>query len=96
MGRAALGLMPDREQMHAHPMTLKQVPVGSRVTILCLPAHPELQRRLRAMGVRPGVEVEVLRRGRPGGILHLSSGLLEFMLRDEQAADMDVSPLPPR
>ncbi len=82
--------------MAIHPMTLNQVPVGSRVTITCLPAHPELQRRLQAMGVRPGVEVEVLRRGRPGGILHLASGLLEFMLRDEQAAGMEVTPLPPR
>ncbi len=82
-------------QMHIHPMTLKQVPVGSRVTISSLPAHPELQRRLQAMGVRPGVEVEVLRRGSPGGILHLASGLIEFMLRDEQAAEMEVTPLPP-
>lgn len=82
--------------MNAHPMTLKQVPVGARVTITCLPVHPELQRRLQAMGVRPGVEVEVLRRGRPGGILHLATGLLEFMLRDEQAAEMEVTPLPPR
>jgi ferrous iron transport protein A len=81
--------------MTVHPMALSQVPVGSRVTITCLPGHPELQRRLLAMGVRPGVEVEVLRRGRPGGILHLASGLLEFMLRDEQAADMQVTPLPP-
>ncbi len=82
--------------MTMHPLFLSQVPVGSRVTIACLPEHPELQRRLQAMGVRPGVEVEVLRRGRPGGILHLASGLLEFMLRDEQAAAMEVTPLPPR
>ncbi len=47
------------------------------------------------MGVRPGVEVEVLRRGKPGGLLHLASGLLEFMLRQEQAAEMEVTLVTP-
>ena len=71
-------------------MPLSQVPAGARVLITCLHTHPGLQRRLQAMGVRPGVEVEVLRRGKPGGLLHLASGLLEFMLRQEQAAEMEV------
>lgn len=44
------------------------------------------------MGVRPGAEIEVLRRGKPGGILHLSCGFLEFMLRHEHAAQMSVVP----
>lgn len=74
-------------------MPLSQVPEGVRVSIACLPVHPALQRRLLAMGVRPGVEVEVLRRGKPGGILHLASGILEFMLRHEHAAEMDVTPV---
>jgi ferrous iron transport protein A len=60
-----------------------------------LPLHPELQRRLLAMGIRPGVQIEVLRRGKPGGLLHLSSGLMEFMLRGEQAAEMEVDLIPP-
>lgn len=71
-------------------MPLSQVPAGARVSIASLPSHPALQRRLQSMGVRPGVEVEVLRRGKPGGLLHLASGLLEFMLRPEHAAEMDV------
>ncbi|MEA5441553.1 FeoA family protein [Cyanobium gracile] len=74
---------------------LSQVPEGARVWVNCLPLHPELQRRLLAMGVRPGVEIEVLRRGKPGGLLHLSCGLMEFMLRGEQAAEMEVSLIPP-
>ncbi|MDM7952962.1 MAG: FeoA family protein [Cyanobium sp. CZS 25K] len=72
-------------------MPLSKVPEGARVSITSLPFHPALQRRLQSMGVRPGVEVEVLRRGKPGGILHLASGILEFMLRHEQAAEMDVT-----
>jgi ferrous iron transport protein A len=76
-------------------MPLSQVPEGARVWVNCLPLHPELQRRLLAMGVRPGVEIEVLRRGQPGGLLHLASGLTEFMLRGAQAADMQVTLIPP-
>lgn len=45
-----------------------------------------------AMGVKPGVQLEVLRRGRPGGILHLACGALEFMLRREHAEQVVVSP----
>jgi hypothetical protein len=40
------------------------------------------------MGVKPGVRLEVLRRGRPGGILHLTCGALEFMLRLEHASEL--------
>jgi ferrous iron transport protein A len=42
--------------------------------------------------VQPGAEIEVLRRGRPGGILHLACGFLEFMLRHEHAQEMEVGP----
>lgn len=76
-------------------LTLSQVGEGARVSIKCLPMQPELQRRLLSMGIRPGVEIEVLRRGQPGGIMHLASGLLEFMLRQEQAAEMEVTLIPP-
>ncbi|MBW4529300.1 MAG: ferrous iron transport protein A [Aphanothece saxicola GSE-SYN-MK-01-06B] len=76
-------------------MPLSQVPEGARVWVNCLPLHPELHRRLLAMGVRPGVEIEVLRRGKPGGLLHLSSGLMDFMLRQEQAAEMEVTLVAP-
>ena len=71
---------------------LDRVPVGGRVEILCLPSDPVLQERLRALGIRVGAEVEVVRRGRPGGILHLAHGPLEFMLRSDQAAEIAVMP----
>jgi ferrous iron transport protein A len=72
---------------------LNDVPVGRRVRIESLPSHPDLRERLRALGIRPGVEVDVVRRGQPGGILHLAHGPLEFMLRREHAAEILVSPL---
>lgn len=95
LGRGAVVGGPRVESDGRLGMPLSQVPAGTRVSIASLPTHPGLQRRLLSMGVRPGVEVEVLRRGKPGGLLHLSSGLLEFMLRPEHAAEMDVHVIAP-
>ncbi len=69
---------------------LDRVPVGRRVRILSLPTDAVLGERLRALGIRPGAEIEVVRRGRPGGILHLAHGPLEFMLRQRHAAEIEV------
>jgi len=72
------------------PNSLNDVPVGQRVRISSLPNHAVLRERLWALGIRPGVVVQVVRRGRPGGILHLAHGPLEFMLRRDQAAEIAV------
>jgi ferrous iron transport protein A len=72
------------------PASLNDVPVGQRVRIASLPSHDVLRERLWALGIRPGVVVQVVRRGRPGGILHLAHGPLEFMLRRDQAAEIAV------
>jgi ferrous iron transport protein A len=71
---------------------LSSINEGCAVRVEALPDHPQLRSRLLAMGVKPGVHLEVLRRGRPGGILHLACGALEFMLRREHAAELAVSP----
>jgi ferrous iron transport protein A len=73
---------------------LSQAPAGSRVRLETLPSHPALKDRLLALGIRPGVRLDVLRRGHPGGILHLAHGMLEFMLRREHAEQMTVSDEP--
>lgn len=74
-------------------MPLSAARDGQRVRILSLPRNPALEQRLHSMGIKPGCEVQVLRRGYPGGILHLACGMLEFMLRREQANDMEVAPI---
>ncbi len=74
-------------------MPLSDAPEGLRVRLESLPDDGPLSNRLLAMGIRPGAVLEVLRRGRPGGILHLSCGMLEFMLRRDQASRMEVSRL---
>jgi len=73
------------------PHSLNDVPVGQRVRIASLPSHAVLRERLWALGIRPGVVIQVVRRGRPGGILHLAHGPLEFMLRRDQAAEIAVA-----
>jgi ferrous iron transport protein A len=47
------------------------------------------------MGVKPGAQLQVLRRGQPGGILHVACGMLEFMIRQEHAAQLMVRRWPP-
>ncbi len=71
---------------------LASAPVGRPLRLENLPADPELRERLLALGLRPGEVVTVLRRGQPGGILHLAHGLTEFMLRLQQAAEIRVTP----
>ena len=72
-------------------MPLSKVPVGARVRVEQLPDSPGLRERLLALGIHPGVQLELVRRGRPGGLLHLALGLQEFMLRQDQAACISVS-----
>jgi ferrous iron transport protein A len=78
-----------------HHDAIEQRCLGALVEMEGLPANPVLQQRLIAMGVRPGAEIEVVRRGKPGGILHLACGFLEFMLRHEHAREMTVRPCQP-
>lgn len=76
--------------LESSPASLHEVAAGRRVRIMTLPSHPQLRERLKALGIRPGVVVQVVRRGRPGGILHLAHGPLEFMLRRQHAAEIQV------
>ena len=88
----ATGGTPDSTVEPPTVRRLDQVPEGRRVRIVSLPSHQHLRERLKALGIRPGVVVQVVRRGRPGGILHLAHGPLEFMLRRQHAAEIEVTP----
>ena len=81
----------DSLRRHRHVVPLTSVAEGTAVRLELLPGHPQLRSRLMAMGVKPGVQLQVLRSGRPGGILHLACGALEFMLRREHAEQLVVS-----
>ncbi|MBB5191360.1 ferrous iron transport protein A [Silvimonas terrae] len=64
----------------------------ARVLKLHTPA--DLTQRLCALGLRPGREVTVLRRGWLGGPLQLRIGSTELMLRREHARAIVVETLP--
>lgn len=49
-------------------MTLNQVPVGSNARLAATASHPA-SRRLAELGLRPGAEVQVMRRTSGGGRL---------------------------
>lgn len=76
-------------------MNLADAPLDQPLELLNLPASSNLEARLRAMGVKPGSRLVVMRRGRPGGLLHLRMGLLDFMLRRQDAAQMEAVLLSP-
>lgn len=71
------------------------LPAGSLATILSLAADHKLLQRFDALGLRPGQQVEVLRRGWISGILHLRVGMTELMLRRSGALTILVAPLAP-
>lgn len=75
--------------------SLGQLPAGSCATILSLAADHRLLQRFDALGLRPGQQVEVLRRGWISGILHLRVGMTELMLRRTGALAILVSPVAP-
>ena len=68
------------------PLRLVDLPRGSRATVDSLTAHVGLQRRLEALGLRPGQAVQMLRRGWWAGHLHIRVGMTELMLRRRDAA----------
>lgn len=72
---------------------LSEAHEGFSLRVECLPDHLVLRNRLLSMGIRPGAELQVLRRGKPGGILHVACGVLEFMIRHEHAQAVGVSPV---
>lgn len=71
--------------MRAAPR-LDDLAPGESATIASLAAGTGLGRRLAALGLRPGQRVELLRRARWGGPLHLRVGMTELMLRRRDAA----------
>ena len=70
--------------------SLDQLPSGEHATILALHAEAALERRLLALGLRPGQAVCLLRRGLMNGPLHVRVGTTELMLRRQEAQRIDI------
>jgi ferrous iron transport protein A len=86
-------LVEGADVAEVRPRHLGQLSAGSRATILSLTADRRLLQRFDALGLRPGQQVEVLRRGWLSGILHLRVGMTELMLRRSGALAILVSPM---
>ncbi len=58
--------------------------------VSALEVAPGLRHRLEALGIKPGQQVRVLRRGWWSGPIHLRVGMTELMLRRVDAAHVVV------
>lgn len=61
-----------------------------RATIIDLHTDDALRQRLQALGLRPGKQVEVIRRARFGGPLQVRVGATDVLLRLSEAAHIEV------
>ena len=71
-------------------MTLKEVPVGSKVTIARLAGEGAIKRRIMDMGLRKGTEVEVVRVAPIGDPIELSVRGYALSIRKDEAATVEV------
>lgn len=70
---------------------LVDLPPGATATVQELAADAGLRQRLEALGLRPGQNVQVLRRGWWAGPLHVRVGMTEMMLRRRDAARVSLA-----
>ena len=77
---------------------LADLPRGRTALVAELAVDSGLAHRLGALGLRPGQQVQVLRRAPWSGPIHLQVGMTELMLRHREAARIRVrlSPAPER
>ncbi|WP_432722063.1 FeoA family protein [Jeongeupia wiesaeckerbachi] len=71
-------------------LNLAQLQTQQPARVRTVGTSAELAQRLAALGLRPGREVEVIRRGWLGGPLQLKVGGTEFMLRRSEAALIEL------
>lgn len=73
-------------------MTLNQVPVGSTARLAGTSAHPS-SRRLAELGLRPGADVQVMRRTAGGGrLLGLGHSRMAVDRATLRALDVELTP----
>lgn len=68
------------------PARLADLAPGQSATIAAIEAHAGLRNRLEALGLSRGQRVQMLRRARLAGPLHVRVGMTELMLRRADAA----------
>ena len=72
---------------------LNGLPCGQCACIEGVNVKSDLQARLVALGLQKGKLIEVIRRAKLGGPLHIRLGTTEIILRRQEAAHINVNPL---
>ena len=71
-------------------LPLARLKPGQKGTIFAVHADEALHRRLAALGLRVGRAVQVVRRARFGGPLHIRIGTTDLMVRCREAEHIEV------
>jgi Fe2+ transport system protein FeoA len=75
-------------------VTLAKLRPGEAATITGLHFDEALNARLAALGFRIGKRIDMIRRARFAGPLHVRIGSTDIMLRSKEARQIDVTQLP--
>lgn len=71
-------------------MRLSDLTTQQRARICTLPAGAALSRRLRALGLRPGVTVQILRQAPLGDPLQIAAGGTSLAMRRHEAEQLFI------
>ncbi len=71
---------------------LDQLPVGMPAMVCYIEAQTEMTARLRALGIKPGNQISVVRSAPLSGPLQIRAGQTDIILRRSEAATIHVNP----
>ena len=71
---------------------LDQLPVGLSAMVCYIEAQAELTARLRALGIKPGNRISIVRSAPLSGPLQIRAGQTDIILRRAEAAAIHVNP----
>lgn len=67
-------------------LTLEKLKHGDKATVLAINVEDDLKKRFFALGLKEGAHIEVLRKAKFGGPMHLRVGASELILRLKEAS----------
>ena len=93
--QGAYGIIKNNSYLRILPMStvrLSTLKPGESATIAALHTDEALYHRLAAMGFRIGKRIDLVRRAKFAGPLHVRIGTTDIMLRRSDAQNIDVTP----
>jgi len=74
------------QQLGNAPLTLEKLSRGESGSVMAINVEGELKKRFFALGLREGTHIQVLRKAKFGGPMHLRVGTSELILRLKEAS----------